>query len=108
MKVRENFLGVSNDDALIMMSQQVDQLLGKQEKMGKVVARVKFLLEKEEGAASNSNKGKAAANSKMEIAKVGETSALHLQHMIYIINFCWFCYGASLKFQRSVLRNNQA
>jgi hypothetical protein len=61
-----------------MMSRQVDQLLGKQEKMGKVVARVKFLLEKEEGAASNSNnKGKAAANSKMEIAKVGEISTLH-------------------------------
>ncbi len=53
-----------------MMSRQVDQLLGKQEKMGKVVARVKFLLEKEEGAANSSNKGKAAANSKMEIAKV--------------------------------------
>ena len=82
MKVRENFLGVSNDDALIMMSQQVDQLLGKQEKMGKVVARVKFLLEKEEGtASSNNNKGKAAANSKMEIAKVGEISKLHIQRM---------------------------
>jgi hypothetical protein len=63
-----------------MMSQQVDQLLGKQEKMGKVVARVKFLLEKEEGAANN-NKGKAAANSKMEIAKVGEISKLHIQRM---------------------------
>ncbi len=61
---------------LIMMSQQVDQLLGKQEKMGKVVARVKFLLEKEEGATTN-NKGKTAANSKMEIAKVGEISTLH-------------------------------
>ncbi len=91
------------------MSQQVDQLLGKQEKMGKVVARVKFLLEKEEGtASSNNNKGKAAANSKMEIAKVGETSPLHLQHMIYIIKIFWLCYGASLTFQRSVLRNNQA
>jgi hypothetical protein len=92
-----------------MICQQVDQLLGKQEKMGKVVARVKFLLEKEEGANSNSNnKGKAAANSKMEMAKVGETSALHLQHMIYIIKLFWFYYVASLTFQRSVPRNNQA
>jgi hypothetical protein len=64
-----------------MMCQQVDQLLGKQEKMGKVVARVKFLLEKEEGASnSNNNKGKAAANSKMEIAKVGEISTLLAAH----------------------------
>ncbi len=82
MKVREHFLVVSNSDALIMMCQQVDQLLGKQEKMGKVVARVKFLLEKEEGASnSNNNKGKAAANSKMEIAKVGEIPTLPLQRM---------------------------
>jgi hypothetical protein len=86
MKVRENFLGVSNSDALIMMSQKVDQLLGKQEKMGKVVARVKFLLEKEEGASnSNNNKGKAASISKMEIAKVGETFTPHLQRLIYVL-----------------------
>ncbi len=55
--------------------------MGKQEKMGKVMARVKFLLEKEEGAANSNNKGKAAANSKMEMAKVGEISALHLLRM---------------------------
>jgi hypothetical protein len=40
---------------------QLDQLLGKQEKMGKVVTRVKFLLEKEEGeraSPTNSKVGK--------------------------------------------------
>jgi hypothetical protein len=38
----------------------MDQLLGKQEKMGKVVGRVKLLLEKEEGERSSPTNGKAA------------------------------------------------
>ena len=47
-------------------------MLGKQEKMGKVVGRVKLLLEKEEGAGGGKGRAGAAANSKSDVAKVGE------------------------------------
>jgi hypothetical protein len=45
-------------------------MIGKQEKMGKVVGRLKYLLEKEEGGEKPAAKGRAAATAKPENSKV--------------------------------------
>lgn len=50
-------------------SAKVDLLMNKQEKLGKVVGRVKYLLEKEEGAEKTPTKGRGAANSKSDPGK---------------------------------------
>ena len=78
---------------------QLDLLVGKQEKMGMVVGRVKYLLEKEEGGGERSAAGGKGGRAKQDTAKA---SFMFLYFNLFIIDLNFVVF-----FLLSIRKKNQ-